>query len=175
MDLTLDDRQHAFQAEVRTWLRHHVPSGALPAIYTQNGVQEHLAWELQLYEAGYAALHWPREFGGGGADLVTQSIFQEEYLLAGAPERLNKGEDTRMIGGGDSTDRLADRAAVAAAAVLVGIAAHLVEVTVGYVKQRHQFGRPVGSFQAVKHKLAEAHLAVEMARPAVWAAGLKGG
>jgi alkylation response protein AidB-like acyl-CoA dehydrogenase len=81
------------------------------------------------------------------------------------------GEDTRMLGGRDSTDRLVDRAAVAAAAVLVGIAAHLVEVTVGYVKQRHQFGRPVGSFQAVKHKLAEAHLAVETARPAVWAAG----
>lgn len=69
-----------------------------------------------------------------------------------------------------SVVRLTDRAAVAAAAVLVGISAHLVEVTVTYVKERRQFDRPVGSFQAVKHKLAEAHLAVETARPAVWAA-----
>jgi GTP-binding protein HflX len=66
--------------------------------------------------------------------------------------------------------RLADRAAVLTAATLLGIGAHLVEVSVAYVAQRHQFGRPVGSFQAIKHRLADAHLAVEFARPLTWVA-----
>jgi alkylation response protein AidB-like acyl-CoA dehydrogenase len=63
-----------------------------------------------------------------------------------------------------------DRGALAAAAQLVGLARHLIDVTVEYVKLRTQFGRPVGSFQAVKHHLANAHVAVERARPCVYAA-----
>jgi alkylation response protein AidB-like acyl-CoA dehydrogenase len=43
-------------------------------------------------------------------------------------------------------------------------------MTVGYVMERHQFGVPVGSFQAVKHALADALLALELARPLVHAA-----
>jgi alkylation response protein AidB-like acyl-CoA dehydrogenase len=41
-------------------------------------------------------------------------------------------------------------------------------MTTSYVKARQQFGRPVGSFQAVKHRLADAHTAVEQARAATW-------
>ena len=44
----------------------------------------------------------------------------------------------------------------------------LLETTTAYVKARQQFGRPVGSFQAVKHRLADAHTAVEQARAATW-------
>jgi alkylation response protein AidB-like acyl-CoA dehydrogenase len=63
-----------------------------------------------------------------------------------------------------------DRGALAAAAQLVGLGRHLVDTTVGYVKLRTQFGRPIGSFQAVKHHLADAHAALERARPCVHAA-----
>ncbi|ADP79334.1 acyl-CoA dehydrogenase family protein [Pseudofrankia inefficax] len=63
------------------------------------------------------------------------------------------------------------RAAVGTSAVLVGLAARMLTITVDYVKTRHQFGVPVGSFQAVKHACASAHLATEFARPAVLAAG----
>jgi alkylation response protein AidB-like acyl-CoA dehydrogenase len=62
------------------------------------------------------------------------------------------------------------RGAAATAAVLCGLAAHLIETTAGYVKERHQFGVPVGSFQAVKHHLANALIALEHARPAVYCA-----
>ncbi len=65
-------------------------------------------------------------------------------------------------------DAARDLAALAAAAELIGLAARLVEMTVDYVKGRTQFGVPVGSFQAVKHRLADVLLAVEFARPAVW-------
>ncbi len=60
-----------------------------------------------------------------------------------------------------------DRAAVGAAAQLCGLGARLIEMTVDYVKGREQFGQAIGAFQAVKHHLAGAHLALEMARPAV--------
>lgn len=61
----------------------------------------------------------------------------------------------------------ADRAALAAAAQLVGLADAMVALTVGYVSERTQFGVPIGSFQAVKHHLANAELAVSFARPLV--------
>ncbi|MBX6391380.1 MAG: hypothetical protein IRZ08_20730, partial [Frankia sp.] len=63
------------------------------------------------------------------------------------------------------------RAVVGTSAVLVGLAARMVALTVDHVRGREQFGKPVGSFQAVKHALANAHVAVEFARPAVLAAG----
>lgn len=63
-----------------------------------------------------------------------------------------------------------DEGALATAAVLVGIGRALVSMTVDYVKDRKQFGVPVGSFQAVKHHLADAAMHVEFAAPAVWAA-----
>ena len=62
------------------------------------------------------------------------------------------------------------RLAVAAQALGVGLA--LLDRTVGYVKQRTQFGVPVGSFQAVKHRLADAKIALEFARPLVFGAAL---
>ena len=59
-----------------------------------------------------------------------------------------------------------DRAAGAAAAQCVGVAQYLLDATVDYVAQRYQFGKPVGSYQAVKHHLANAALKIEFARPA---------
>ncbi|MCQ3810587.1 MAG: acyl-CoA/acyl-ACP dehydrogenase [Acidimicrobiia bacterium] len=58
-----------------------------------------------------------------------------------------------------------DRSAAAAAAQCVGVAQHLLDATVEYVAQRYQFGKPVGSYQAVKHHLANAALKIEFARP----------
>jgi alkylation response protein AidB-like acyl-CoA dehydrogenase len=62
---------------------------------------------------------------------------------------------------------LPDRAALGAAAQLLGLGRRMLEMTVDYVKVRQQFGRPVGSFQAVKHHLADAHVRLELAGPAV--------
>ncbi|MER7276374.1 acyl-CoA dehydrogenase family protein [Dactylosporangium sp. NPDC000244] len=62
------------------------------------------------------------------------------------------------------------RAGLALAAELVGLGRRMLDLTVAYVKQRHQFGAPVGSFQAVKHHLADALLGLEFAAPEVLAA-----
>jgi alkylation response protein AidB-like acyl-CoA dehydrogenase len=67
-------------------------------------------------------------------------------------------------------DAAFDRGALAAAAELLGISRRLIDMTADYARERHQFGQPIGSFQAVKHHLADALLAVELARPVVYRA-----
>ena len=61
-----------------------------------------------------------------------------------------------------------DRGALGAAAELVGLADRMLTMTTEYVQQREQFGVPIGSFQAIKHHLADALLAVEFAKPVVY-------
>jgi alkylation response protein AidB-like acyl-CoA dehydrogenase len=67
-------------------------------------------------------------------------------------------------------DRALDRGALATAAQLLGLGRQMLDLTVGYVKERRQFGVPIGSFQAVKHHLADALLQLEFAVPVVHAA-----
>jgi alkylation response protein AidB-like acyl-CoA dehydrogenase len=73
----------------------------------------------------------------------------------------------RVDGDADATWQ---RGVLGTAALLCGLARRMLDMTVEYVKRREQYGVPVGSFQAVKHALANAHVAVEFARPAVLAA-----
>ncbi len=63
-----------------------------------------------------------------------------------------------------------DRGALAAAAELLGVSQHMVDMATVYARERHQFGQPIGSFQAVKHMLSNALLRLEFARPAVYRA-----
>jgi len=73
---------------------------------------------------------------------------------------------------GDETTRHAafDRGALGTAALLVGLARRMLDLTVEYAKERTQFGVPIGSFQAVKHHLADSRIAIEFARPLVYRA-----
>jgi alkylation response protein AidB-like acyl-CoA dehydrogenase len=68
--------------------------------------------------------------------------------------------------------RAYDFGALATAAQLVGAAEALLAASVDYAKQRSQFGRIIGSYQAIKHKLADVHIAIELARPLVYGAAL---
>lgn len=65
-----------------------------------------------------------------------------------------------------------DRGVLACAAYLLGLGARCLELTADHVRQREQFGRPVGEFQAVKHQLADVLLGLEHARPVVRGAAL---
>lgn len=84
--------------------------------------------------------------------------------LAGAP--------VRKLGVGLDPDAAAvktrHQAVIAVAAEQVGAAAHCFDQAVAYVKERLQFGRPVGGFQAVKHRAADAYAVVELARSAAY-------
>jgi alkylation response protein AidB-like acyl-CoA dehydrogenase len=72
------------------------------------------------------------------------------------------------IGGVDALGSAFDRGVLGAAAQLVGLARRMIDMTVEYSGQRYQFGAPIGSFQAVKHHLADARIALEFARPLVY-------
>jgi alkylation response protein AidB-like acyl-CoA dehydrogenase len=69
-------------------------------------------------------------------------------------------------------DATADRAAVAVAGQLVGLAQRMLDLSVDYAAQRKQFGKPIGSFQAVKHHLADVVTKIEFARPVLYRAAL---
>ncbi len=70
------------------------------------------------------------------------------------------------------TARAFDLGALATAAQLIGLGEALVDRSADYAKQRVQFGRPIGSFQAVKHLLADAAVALDLARPLLLGAAL---
>ena len=61
-----------------------------------------------------------------------------------------------------------DRARIALASEALGGAERALEMTTAYVKERLQFGRPIGSFQAIKHRLADMMIEVEAAKSAAW-------
>jgi alkylation response protein AidB-like acyl-CoA dehydrogenase len=75
---------------------------------------------------------------------------------------------TRMAGGAAAAAKAYDRGAAGTAALLNGISQALLDQTVSYAKEREQFARPIGSFQAVKHLLAETLLVVESSKAATW-------
>lgn len=90
MDLSFSPAEEAFRAECRTWLEANVPRPALPSGDTRTGFVAHLAWERTLFDAHFAVVSWPEEFGGRDATLWEWLIFEEEYYRAGAPQRVTQ-------------------------------------------------------------------------------------
>ena len=78
----------------------------------------------------------------------------------------------RLAVAGRCRQRAYEFGALATAAQLVGAGQALLDAAVDYAKQRTQFGRVIGSYQAIKHKLADVHIALELARPLVYGAAL---
>ena len=81
----------------------------------------------------------------------------------------------RLLGEGDATDairRALEESVTAVAAVTVGACQRIFDIINAYAKERIQFGVPIGSFQAVKHKLADMYRDIERARVLVYYAAL---
>jgi alkylation response protein AidB-like acyl-CoA dehydrogenase len=88
MDLTYSEREEAFRQEARRWLEANVPKTPLPSGDTAEGFALHKTWEKKLFEARWAVVSWPKEYGGREASLFEWLIFEEEYYRAGAPQRI---------------------------------------------------------------------------------------
>ena len=91
------------------------------------------------------------------------------------PDQPFRGHSTRRAARGSATAPRPGTSAelvgaVGVAALQAGLAARALEMTVDYSKTRVQFGRPIGSFQALKHRMADMLVLVEMCRSASWAA-----
>ncbi len=74
------------------------------------------------------------------------------------------GTDTEVNGANAALARARDLACITLSAEQAGAAARALQLTVGYTGTRVQFGRPIASFQAIQHRLAEMHVLVESAR-----------
>lgn len=95
MDFSERPEEAEFRTEVRTWLNSVLPTLPWPEPpELEDKLPFWRQYQTALYEAGYAGLTWPKEYGGQGLDARMASIFTEESAYAGAPERLNTiGED----------------------------------------------------------------------------------
>ena len=84
MDLTFSDSELAFRDELRGWFAAHEP-----AAEPSGDEDAHYHWrrdfQRQLSDDGWAAVHWPVEYGGRGATMTESAIFFEELGRAGAP------------------------------------------------------------------------------------------
>jgi alkylation response protein AidB-like acyl-CoA dehydrogenase len=136
-------------------------------------------WARSLAAGELVATAWldgPYAPHAGVADLIltpdgvieTASASLREVEALDGGRRLFVVDTAAPIAGAALDIELArDRAALAAGAGLIGLASRLIELAAEHARQRHQFGRPIGSFQAVKHLLANALVKVEFAQPAV--------
>ncbi|HEX8502874.1 MAG TPA: acyl-CoA dehydrogenase [Pyrinomonadaceae bacterium] len=90
MDLNLTPGERQFRDEFRAWLAANVPeewAGGGAGSEDRAEYTEYLrAWQRRLYDGGWAGISWPKAYGGRGASLVEQAIFQEELARAGAPQ-----------------------------------------------------------------------------------------
>jgi alkylation response protein AidB-like acyl-CoA dehydrogenase len=95
MDLSDTPEEERFRGAVRAWLRDSL--SVLP--WPEPSILEEKApfwrqWQRMVFDAGYAGLTWPQEYGGQGLDERMRAVFTEECDRADAPERLNIiGED----------------------------------------------------------------------------------
>ena len=92
MDFQYTPEQDAFRLRVRSWLAEHLRSelkveDAMDERVAPNReiFDKRMAWHKQLYQAGWIGLAWPKEYGGQGAELMEQIIYNEEYAHARAP------------------------------------------------------------------------------------------
>ncbi len=118
---------------------------------------------------------------GAGGDLhaVSREGAKLEAQPANDPARklftvtFEESPETRIASDANAQVLIAaalDRGALAASAQQIGVADRLIAMAVDYARERKQFGKPIGSFQAVKHMLADVKVALEYARPVVYRA-----
>lgn len=119
MDLDFTTQENDFRAEARSWLEANVPRAPLPSGDTREGFAAHLEWERLLFDARWAVVSWPVEYGGREATLMEWLVFEEEYYRAGAPNRVTQNGIFLLAptifeyGTQDQRDRLLPRMAAA--------------------------------------------------------------
>jgi len=89
MDFELSDSERAFRDELRAWLKVNVPRDGEGAGDQKSFVDSRRAWQQRLNDAGYLGLTWPEEYGGHGRGFMEQLIFNDEMILAHAPDPIN--------------------------------------------------------------------------------------
>lgn len=94
MDFSFSPQEEKFRDDLRVWLENNLPEGWLEgkrdlpeddqekSVFLRN-------WQRKLYEGGWAGINWPKEYGGRGATLMEEVIYQEELARVKAPPVIN--------------------------------------------------------------------------------------
>ena len=103
MEFRPTEEEERFRAEVREWLEANLPADwGTPEFPVPESMEEEVeftrAWQRKLHEGNWAGIAWPKEYGGRGASLVEQLIFNEEYARLRAPSLLSMGVGTALVG-----------------------------------------------------------------------------
>ncbi len=87
MDLRYSESDQVFRHALRTWLAEAVPAhGNSPSRHDWEARRAYdTGWQRKLFDAGYAGINWPKEFGGRGASLMEELVYYEEMSRANAP------------------------------------------------------------------------------------------
>jgi len=95
MDFDYTPQEEAFRQQLRSWLAANPPEGYDPDTFEQLDEDARfdiqLQWQKQLYKAGWVGIHWPKEYGGRGATVIEQMIYQQEMARVRAPGLANFG------------------------------------------------------------------------------------
>jgi len=89
MDFDLGEAEKAFRDEARAWLKANAPKDDSAESDQAKLIANRRAWQKKLYEAGYVGITWPKEYGGRGGDFMDQLIFNDEMIVAHAPDPIN--------------------------------------------------------------------------------------
>lgn len=91
MDLNLTAEESQFRDELRSWLMANVPKDwdAMREEALEERFEFLRRWQRKLFDAGWAGISWPKEYGGRGASLMQQVIFWQEMARASAPPMAN--------------------------------------------------------------------------------------
>jgi alkylation response protein AidB-like acyl-CoA dehydrogenase len=87
VDLRLSPQEEAFRDELRAWLAENDPGREPDG--DEAAFEFRLAWQRTLHAAGWAGVSWPKQYGGRGATLIEQAIFNEEIVRSRAPQVAN--------------------------------------------------------------------------------------
>ena len=90
MDLSFSPAEEEFRQTLRRWLDENPPEEGGPDESLDAEVERLRRWQRRLHDAGWIALHWPRDYGGRGASVVENFLFAEELARARSPELIGR-------------------------------------------------------------------------------------
>lgn len=90
MDLSFSATEEAFRAELRLWLDANTPRDEFEPETLADDVAYLVDWQKRLHAGGWVGVHWPKPYGGRGATVIENYLFQAEMARAKAPEIINR-------------------------------------------------------------------------------------
>src|SRR5437867_797288 len=193
MDFAFSPDQQLLKNSARAFLDEHMTPAAVRLLWDDPRGESEATWK-EMAQLGWLGLSLPEAYGGSvllvpaktpdgltlflvdpgaaGLTLEPAQMMDPATRLASVTLEGTPVTGAAVLGkpgqAGPLLKALLSRGAVGAAAEMLGAARRCLDMAVGYAKVREQFGQPIGSFQAIRHKCAELLLEVENSHAAVY-------